>query len=83
MADNFLLITPGGWIELENAPAQFSSQGVDIDTLTNQVHGLEWFNISGTLEELGFLGNNEVILNARIINTEEGIANYRFWYIRA
>jgi len=81
--DDFLLIVSEVWIELENAPAQFESQGVDLITLTDQVQNQDWFPLSGVLEELGFLGNNEVILNARLINTAEGEHNYRFWYIRA
>jgi len=81
--DDFLLIVPEGWIELENASAQFGSQAVDVTTLTNLVQGQEWIPISTALEELGFLGANEIIVNARLINTAEDENDYRFWYIRA
>ena len=81
--DDFLLVVSEVWTELENAPAQFESQGVDLSTISNYIQGQECFPLSGILEEFGILGNNEIILNARLVNTTEGEHNYRFWYIRA
>ena len=83
MASDFLLIAGTEWTELQDAPAKFVSQSVDLGTLTNFVQGQDWGPLSGVLEELGLLGSNEVILNARMVNTAEGENNYRFWYIRA
>ena len=80
--DDFLLIASEAWTELANAPAQLVIH-IDFGSLTNLVQSKDWVPLSGILEELGILGNNEVILNARLVNTAEGENDYRFWYIRA
>lgn len=84
MANDFLLVTPGGWIELENAPAQFASVSVDPATVQDLTMGRDWNNLSTPLQELGLLdsASNELIIDARFINTEAGVNEYRFWYIR-
>ena len=84
MASEFLLITPSGWIELENAHAQFSAGGMaDPNAVQDLTLGRDWNALSGPLEEIGLLGPNELIIDARFINTETGENDYRFWYIRA
>ena len=82
MANDFLLVTPSGWIELENAATQFASMGVDPGTVQDLTVGRDWIGLSTPLEELGLLNPNELIIDARFINTEREVDGYRFWYIR-
>ena len=82
MANDFLLVTPSGWIELENAATQFASVAADPTTVQDLTVNQDWNALSIPLEELGLLNPNELIIDARFINTEREVDGYRFWYIR-
>lgn len=73
---DFLLITPDGWTEVKNASEWLNRVGTDyiLDLTTNR----DYNNLSQYIEAEGWIGNNEIISDARMINTGDA---WRFWFI--
>lgn len=82
MADDFLLVAGTDWLELEDAPAKFASLNVDMPTLQTHIVNLEWNYISDYLSDLGLFPNGELIDSARLISTDAGESDFRFWYLK-
>lgn len=74
--DEFLLITPEGWIEIEDAVSFVSQIGESL--VYEMISAGEFENLSQHMESQGLILENQVIQNARMINTPDG---YRFWYV--
>lgn len=72
----FLLITPDGWTEVQNAPEWLNRVGSDsvLDLVTNK----DYNNLSQLIEAEGWIGENAIITDARMINTGDA---WRFWFI--
>jgi hypothetical protein len=79
--NNFLLVTPDGWTELENAPEILFSQG-GLATVSDLINNTDWPALSQLLENAGVIAENTQITEARVINTQIGETAYRFWYIQ-
>ena len=81
MATDFLLIAGTEWTELQDAPAKFVSVSSNMAEIQDAVENHLWNVVSGYMEELGLVQQNQIIQSAKLINTFEGESNYRFWYI--
>jgi hypothetical protein len=80
MTDNFVMVIPEGWTEIENATQMIEAWGENgvISTIQQQA----WGEIDSMLEAAGILPAGKTTAEARLFSAgETGDARLRLWVI--
>lgn len=78
MSDNFVMVIPEGWIEIENATQMIETWGENgvISTIQQQA----WGEVDSMLEAAGILPTGKTTADARLFSAgESGAQRLRFW----
>lgn len=66
--DNFLLVTPEGWTEVQNASALVRQGGMDENQLATLIAGHDWPPVTQWAEDVNLIQSGQVITDARIFD---------------
>lgn len=78
MTDNFLLIVPDGWVEIEDGE-NFVNRHWGISGLMAIIADQLWSDISSALDEDGILPAGMAVVEARFFNVSEENMTMRLW----
>lgn len=77
--DDFLLVVPNEWIELENAAACITMH-MQMTQLQELIANQEWIPVSQLLEDCNVIQPNTLISDARIVKAGAGEDSWKVWY---